>query len=175
MTLRHYQAGSVTPEPGGLAAHGPLIEVTLGPHPADAQAIAASGGKPESMERQLLVDTGASRTCIEDRLARELGLIPVRFDPFFGVSGKPAEYPVYRMSIGVAMKEDETGPSHQAIFLADVVGMPAPPHSTSHVGLLGRDFLQHVRLIYDGPRGRFEIIDDRYEGVPLESMPKAVP
>ncbi|MGH9399497.1 MAG: hypothetical protein ACRD00_03950 [Thermoanaerobaculia bacterium] len=175
MTLRHHEAGSVTPVPGGLAAHGPLIEVTLGPHPADAEAISKSGGNPRSMERRLLVDTGASRTCIEDRVAQELGLIPIRFDPFFGVSGKPAEYPVYRMSIVVAMKENETGPSHQAVFLADVIGMPAPPHLTSHVGLLGRDFLQHVRLVYDGPRGRFEIIDYRHEGVPLESIQKAVP
>ncbi|HEV2064288.1 MAG TPA: hypothetical protein VGS00_07040 [Thermoanaerobaculia bacterium] len=175
MTLRNHQGGNDAPEPRGLAVQGPLIDVTLSPHPADAEAIERAGGKPESIERRLLVDTGASRTCIEDRIAHDLYLIPVRFDLYFGISGKPAEYPVYRMSIGIPMKEDQSAPSHQAVFLADVVGMPAPPHPTPHVGLLGRDFLQHVRLVYDGPKGGFEIIDYRHEGVPLESLTKAAP
>jgi hypothetical protein len=37
-------------------------------------------------------------------------------------------------------------------FLADVVAVPPVRDlARPHVGLLGRDFLQHVRFEYDGP------------------------
>ena len=47
-------------------------------------------------------------------------------------------------------------------FSSDVVAMPSPPTDTArrpHVGLIGRDFLRHIRLVYDGPSGSFELID----------------
>ncbi len=144
----------------------------FGPHREDAAAIAAAGGIPRTITHNLMVDTGAQCTCIEDAVAKGLGLIPIRFAQMMGVSGKAEEYPVYRMSITIGMSEDGTGAPGQAVFSADVVGTPSPPKPLTHVGLLGRDFLQHVKLVYDGPAGAFDLIDYRHVSEPRRSIPK---
>jgi hypothetical protein len=46
-------------------------------------------------------------------------------------------------------------------FIDNVVAIPPVDDvMRPHVGLLGRDFLQHVRFEYDGPTDRFWIIGD---------------
>jgi hypothetical protein len=127
---------------------------------------------PGAIIQNLLVDTGAQKTSIEDKIAQALGLIPIRFDPVVGVSGKPELYPIYRMAVGIGMGEDGTGAALQKIFFAEVAGTPSPPIPWQHVGLLGRDFLQFLRLVYDGPQGTFELIDYQHVSVPQRPMPK---
>ena len=55
--------------------------------------------------------------------------------------------------------KDEHDKSGAAILVTNVAGVPSPSIPEKHVGLLGRDFLQYVRLVYDGPKGEFDIID----------------
>jgi hypothetical protein len=166
VTVRH--RGNVTPVPHGLIFKGPLVRVTFGPHPDDAKATAAAGGTPKTMVHRLMVDTGAQSTVV--------GLIPIRYVRIMGVSGKPEECPLYRMSITIGMEEDGSGGTVlPAQFVANVAGVASPPKPLTHVGLLGRDFLSHVRLLYDGPKGEFEIIDYRHVSRPRLPLPKPPP
>lgn len=174
MTVRH--RGNVTPVPFGLIHKGPLVRVTLGPHPDDAKATADAGGNPKTMVHYLMVDTGAQPTVVENVIAQALGLIPIRYVQVMGVSGKPEDCPLYRMSITIGMVEDGSrGTVLPAQFVANVAGVASPPRPLTHVGLLGRDFLSHVRLLYDGPKGSFELIDYRHVSQPRRPLPKPAP
>jgi hypothetical protein len=170
VTLRH--KGNVTPAPLGLVLAGPLVKVTLGPHPDDAKATAAAGGTPKTMDHYLMVDTGAQSTVVENVVAQALGLIPIRYVQVMGVSGKAEDCPLYRMSVTISMVEDGTGGQGQAFFVANVAGVASPPKPLTHTGLLGRDFLQYVRLLYDGPKGEFELVDYRHVSQPRKPIPK---
>lgn len=158
-----------------MVVYGPLVEVTLGPPEAEMTAVTAAGGIPKTITHNLLVDTGAQATCVEGKIPQALGLVPMRFVQMMGVSGKPEDYPVYRMSIILGMREDHTGASSRALFSADVVGTPSPPMPLNHIGLLGRDFLKYVRLLYDGPKGEFEIIDYKHVSAPHRAVQKPPP
>jgi hypothetical protein len=104
----------------------------------------------------MMVDTGATCTLISDALADQLGVRPLRYRSIVGVSGVPEDRPVYRMAIGILMAPQRGEPAI-ATFEADVVGMPEASPGAQHQGLLGRDFLQFMRLVYDGPTGTFEL------------------
>ena len=97
---------------------------------------------------------------IEKRIAAQLGLTPIRFEPMIGVSQKPEMCPVYLMSVNIFVGDDG-GPATKAVtFGAEVIGMSSPPKPQQHAGLLGRDFLSHMKLVYDGPHGAFELIPE---------------
>jgi len=154
-----------------MVALGPLVQVTLGPHPDDAAATVAAGGTPKTMSHYLMVDTGAQATVVENVIAQALGLIPIRFTQIMGVSGKPEDYPVYRMSVTIGMVENASGSTVQATFVTDVAGVASPPKPLTHIGLLGRDFLRYVRLVYDGPKGAFELVDYQHVSQPKRPTP----
>lgn len=88
--------------------------------------------------------------------------MPIRYTQIIGVSGRSDDCPVYRMSIAIGMGEDGTAAVHQGMFVADIAGVPSPPVKLTHVGLLGRDFLSNVRLLYDGPEREFHLIDYKH-------------
>jgi hypothetical protein len=150
--------GLVKPAPQGLINLGPLIPVTLTPTEEIAKALIKSGVQIHPVKADLMLDTGAQSTVIEDSLAQSLGLRPLRFRSIIGVSQKPEMHPVYRMQISIVMK-DSFGHSGVGKFVADVCGMPSPPQPTKHRGLLGRDFLRYFRFSYDGTAGSYEIVD----------------
>lgn len=154
-----------------MVFQGPLIRVTLGPPQEEMAATIAAGGIPKTITHNLLVDTGAQATSVEDTILQALGLVPIRFTPVMGVSGKLDECPVYLMSVTLGMKEDGTGSTLQAVFAAPVVGTPSPAVPLNHIGLLGRDFLRFVRLAYDGPKGEFEITDYKHVSARTPSKP----
>lgn len=165
--------GQVNPAPFGLVNLGPLIPVTLAPTLEIAKALNSSGVQIKPIRADLMLDTGAQTTVIEDFFAQSLGLRPLRFRSIIGVSQKPELHPVYRMQISISMK-DSFGHDGVGVFVADVCGMPSPPKPTKHKGLLGRDFLRYFRFSYDGPAGCYEIVDVEAEkrGVALARQEK---
>jgi hypothetical protein len=125
-----------------LVSVGPVIEVMLAPTKAAAQAFADAGKQIKIIKARLMIDTGAQCTVIEDRIASELGLSPIRFRPIVGVSQKAELRPVYPIIIRIAV-EDKWNKG-MIEFGTTVAGIESPQHQAGHVGLLGRDFLQHV-------------------------------
>lgn len=138
-----------TNHPAALVALGPLVEVLL-----SSEEDAARDPAPTKVS--LMVDTGAECTVLEDQVLLGMGLSPIGFYPIVGVSQKPEDCPVYAIHVGLKMRE---GSRQTSRFFAplSVIGMPSPAAARQHVGLLGRDFLAHVLLRYDGPRGEVEL------------------
>ncbi|HSS49334.1 MAG TPA: aspartyl protease family protein [Thermoanaerobaculia bacterium] len=121
---------------------------------------------PPPVLGQLLLDTGASRTCIGQSAVRELGLTPLRLQPGFGAGGLH-ESAVYRVRMTIRLA-NETGvteihwesEAQEIPSLEESVAPLGLMHSgqpVKLVGLLGRDILRHARFLYDGIAGRIEI------------------
>ncbi|MCP4604578.1 MAG: hypothetical protein GY847_29330 [Proteobacteria bacterium] len=150
--------GNIDNTPSGLAVFGPLVTVRLQPAPEVARAMDDAGIQPASVEATLMMDTGAFSTVIEEKTMQRLGMPPIRYMPIIGVSQKSDLCPVYRIAVEIEMRDENEKPG-SATLVTNVAGVPSPSLSEKHVGLLGRDFLQYVRFVYDGPKGEFEIID----------------
>jgi hypothetical protein len=140
--------------PEVLVRVGPLVEVTFLPHSSVRDSFVASGDMPQTTVK-MLVDTGADRTVVERRIAEGMGLSPIRFHPMVGVNQKPELYPVFLISLQFCV-EDDHGKVHTH-FDAEVIGMNPPPVSKPYAGLIGRDFLRHFHVIYNGPKGKVEL------------------
>lgn len=147
------------PPPSRLIEDGPLVRVTFSPHPLEIELLAREGVAWQPVSHQMMVDTGAQLTVVEDAVPKFLSLVPIRFQPIAGVTGD-LDCPVYRLEIRIDV-DDRAGQRGEMRFAADVVAVPPVPElARPHVGLLGRDFLQHVRFEYDGPRGTYALVDD---------------
>lgn len=141
-------------------AVGPLVEVTFAPHRADQERLATAGHDWEPFVAKMMVDTGAELTLVEEVVPDFLGLRPIRYQEIEGVGGR-VDSPVYRLQLAIHAS-DAARRDGWMTFSSDVVAMPSPPTDTArrpHVGLIGRDFLRHIRFVYDGPSGSFELID----------------
>lgn len=142
------------PVPQGLVRTGPLVEVQLSPHQSIAAILQKQGKPVPGLTTKMMVDTGAHSTLVSQALVSKLGVQPIRFTPVTGVSGKPENYPVYPLSLAIKFGSGGTGALLS--FNADVIGMPSMLGGETG-GLLGRDFLLHFELFYDGPNGFIEL------------------
>ena len=150
MPLTFTYKGQVSATPGvipGMAMGeiGPLISVILMPGTEHAERV------------WLMVDTGAQKTVVEKRFPERYGLTPIRFDEILGVSGEPVPAPVYRMKLRLTVARGDNGAGHGLDFDADIIGTDSSA-TVQHDGLLGRDFLSMVKLVYDGPDDTFKIV-----------------
>jgi predicted aspartyl protease len=91
------------------------------------------------------VDTGAYRTVLPLQVVEALGLQPGGTAPVGGLDGSVANLPVFEVIL--VMKGFPTG--HRVEVLAS-------PNEVSV--LLGRDILNHYRILLDGPNLRLEIL-----------------
>lgn len=92
-----------------------------------------------------IIDTGASITCIDNRVAKRLGLIASNRKPVQMADGRVAVSPIYaaRMTIP-ALEFDDIVP---------VCGVEMEYPSTRV--LIGRSFLKDYIVNYDGPKELF--------------------
>jgi hypothetical protein len=124
---------------------------------------------PAPIVGALLLDTGATRTCIALKTANDLGLQPRRMVDGLGAAGEHKNQvflaclhikitdPVTKQIIGFAWEQEVEGIPELHRFAAPlmITGQTSP---TPVSGLLGRDILKHAKIYYDGPAGkmRFE-------------------
>ena len=120
-----------------LFAYGPLVTVQL----------AATTPGASSMTSELLVDTGADVTVIDEDLAARLGTIAVRSMEISGVTSTRLSVPVHTVMV--------IFPLLGLNLETDVVVLPRANDEVA--GLIGRDVLQHLRFHYDGPAGSFTL------------------
>jgi len=136
-----------------FTADGPLIEVFINASQPRLAALRKAGQPtPAAVKIRLLVDTGASSTCIDAKVIKQLGI---------AATGS------------VAIHTPSTGTIPQACNLYDVAILIADPvhshalpvvpviesdFSTQRIdGLLGRDILSKMLLIYDGKAARLTL------------------
>ena len=147
-----------------LANCGPQFFCSWGIPAATADALRKAGRAVlPPLQGALLLDTGATRTCIALQAATQLGLQATRMQDGIGAGGKYSN-PVFLARLEIRIVHPKTGIVHPYAWEQEVEGIPelhnfAAPlvwqNQTMQVsGLLGRDILRHARIYYDGPLGR---------------------
>lgn len=130
-----------------LAIIGPTLQVYVGFDPNFEEKPANQPDFP-SVIRPALVDTGASDSCIGATMAHDLGLPVVDRQTIAGVGG-PMEVDVFWAQMYV--------PELEIGFTGPVAGVHLGPEWQSHSILIGRDFLRHFTMVYEGKTGSVKI------------------
>ncbi len=157
--------------------YGPDMLQGFGPHviaewavPDRYAAFLALNNRPvpPPIVGHILVDTGASSTCIAEEVAKELGLTQIDTVTTYGAHGGQTSR-VYLAKFRLSVRDEDgqihtveqelaTMAIHDMQGLHDAMGVRQSDGSPVRpVGLLGRDFLRHTRLTYHGTEGRFQI------------------
>ena len=165
------------PTPATLTAVGPLIPGAWTiPAALEAWYHRTDTPLPTPVSGFLLVDTGASSTCISLDAANELGLLPRRLASNYGAGGVTSN-PVFWARLLVEIQNEHGATT--AEMDDEVVAIPnleeslrpldvkaylkQAPESSQPVrliGLLGRDFLSHATLLYEGSKGHCRLTLD---------------
>jgi|SRR6267143_2878901 len=129
---------------GLLIQHGPTLQVVVG-------HLSAQGTTGPAMDRDkltetvnALVDTGALMSCIDDQLAKKLGLPVIDKQQVSGVAGA-GMHDVYMAFIDI--------PTLTFGQYGRFMGVHLVAGGQQHNVLLGRTFLEQMVLIYDGRKG----------------------
>lgn len=139
--------------PGGasgrelLTSLGPTLSVNIGFDPTfdPKQAIAPKAGISDVAA---LVDTGATESCIDNLLAAQLGLPIVDRRPIAGIHGTQ-EVNVYLAQIHIV--------SMGRTIYGAFAGVDLAAGGQVHKALIGRTFLQHFNMAYNGLTGTVTI------------------
>lgn len=128
-----------------LAELGPTLKVDIG-----LRRSPGADGKPDLPAKgvRALIDTGAGGDCIDDDLARELGLVIHEEGYISGVGGRHWAA-TYMARIYV--------PSLDRLLFQSFTGVKLRQGGQWHRVILGRTFLRPYRLVYDGADGQVEI------------------
>lgn len=134
--------------PGGsgtdlLEEHGPTLYVDIG---FDAAYNPQAPTRPQLAVTRLwaLVDTGATQCCIDDDLAIKLALPVVDRQQITGVSGV-REVNMYLAHIHV--------PALGFTMYGSFAGVDLIAGGQQHYALIGRTFLRHFHMVYEGQTG----------------------
>jgi Aspartyl protease len=119
---------------------GPIIEIIIFPAQPLVLKISEAGKLPNTKKVIALIDTGASGSCINDPIAKELGLID-RDVVLVSTPSGAAQQPVY--DIGIALPGLTKNPLPVQALGANLDNQP-------FAALIGRDILVHCTLIYNG-------------------------
>lgn len=155
--------------PEFLQTNGPVLP-GLWSQPEALKDFLLAAGSPIAQPEvgALLVDTGATTTCISLDAAHRLGLKPTRIARGYGAGGEHRN-PVFLARLNISIQNPKTKAVTTIEWEMEVQGIPElERHSELAyggrpmrvVGLLGRDILQHCRLSYDGIKGIIQITFD---------------
>ena len=97
-----------------------------------------------------LIDTGATDCCIDSELAMQLQLPIIDQRTYSGISGP--------MNVNMHLAQIHT-PNLSFTFYGSFAGVNLSGGGQRHVVLIGRSYLQHFRMTYDGITGAVELAD----------------
>jgi hypothetical protein len=131
-----------------LVQLGPTLLVDIG-----LRSRAPAGTRPDLLQKgvKALIDTGAGGDCIDDELARTLGLPISDEGEISGVGGKHHAF-IYTARLYV--------PALDRLLFQPFTGVKLEQGEQWHRVILGRSFLRPYRLTYRGADGQVEIFDD---------------
>jgi hypothetical protein len=135
--------------PNLLRLKGPVVHVEIQIPTVLAQTLQQQGKPlPQPVTGFCLVDTGASKTCVDAGAVAGLGVSPINRVQVQTPSGSTSQYtyPV-RMSF--------PGTQLPGFEFSSVIGSVLAAQGI--VGLLGRDVLSNFLLVYNGPAGLFSL------------------
>lgn len=141
-----FKAGRVGASPADLLAQlGPTLLVDIG-----LKSRSPAGEAPNLPLKKVraLLDTGAGADCIDDELARSLGLPISDEGEISGVGGKHHAF-IYTARVYV--------PGLDRLLFQQFTGVKLEQGEQWHRAILGRSFLRHYRLSYNGATGQVEL------------------
>lgn len=147
------QQGPVKVDPKVLRQIGPLLNVEVSVPSVLAQYLTEQDQPiPAPVSGLALIDTGASRSCVDVQAIESLGVSPIGVTTIGSARGLGQHnlYPAKFRFPGVALETE----------FSSVVGVDLKGQSTGGqdiVVLVGRDVLSHCVLIYNGPGGFFTL------------------
>jgi len=98
-----------------------------------------------------LIDTGASGTCVDSRILKQLGLTPTGSVPIHTPSTRGIAVDVDQYDVSIALFDQ-----HDQILSFGTIPVIESTFDDCEV-LIGRDILRQVLLIYDGIAGQFTL------------------
>jgi hypothetical protein len=130
-----------------LVSLGPTLRVDIG-----LRSRSAAGESPDLQEEGVLalIDTGAGGDCIDDDLARALGLPAHDEGEVSGVGGRHRAF-IYTARLYV--------PSLGRLLFQPFTGVKLREGDQWHGVILGRSFLRRYQLAYNGVSGTVELIE----------------
>jgi len=136
------------PEVRNLALHGAQLTIEIGVPDSVIEYYKSRGQKaPERIRATALIDSGASISGVKPSIAQRAGLIQTRSVGVSGVIGMELR-PVYTASVIL--------PDYDIHLDAmDLAGVELEQQGVDV--LLGRDFMKHVTLIWEGRFGSFQL------------------
>lgn len=146
----HWDTGIKRWDPDLLILHGPSIQVDIGFDPAfDPVRL---GKPPNAITKNAwaLIDTGAQESFIDTGLADALTLPLVDMMPVSGSAGRHVA-PVYSAQMYI--------PPLNFTIWGTFAGVNLVAGGQQHMALIGRTFLAHHKMIYDGTTGRVALSD----------------
>jgi predicted aspartyl protease len=157
--ILHAQLSAQGTQPDGSKFHippnivmqerGPCVQVTVGVAQTIAEQLLQQGQPvPQPVSGMGLIDTGASTTCIDDAIARQLQLPVIDVVQMSSASHASTQQNVYPVKI-------ELVGSGIDINVPQAIG--AALSAQGIVALIGRDFLQHCTLFYNGITGQITL------------------
>jgi hypothetical protein len=143
-----FKSGASGESPADLLVRlGPTILVDIG-----LKSRAPAGEAPDLPAKKVraLIDTGAGGDCIDDALAQRLHL-PIHDEgEISGVGGRHRAF-IYTARIYV--------PNLRKLLFQPFTGVKLEEGEQWHRVILGRSFLRHYQLAYDGLTGQVQITD----------------
>lgn len=127
-----------------LVTHGPTLLVDIGFDPKYDPAALTTLPVLAATKLWAMVDTGATESCIDSDLAKKLGLPIVDRRHIGGVSG------LKEVSMHLAQVHI---PALRFTLYGAFAGVDLIAGGQLHYALIGRTFLQHFRMTYDGSTG----------------------
>lgn len=142
------ECGFITIEGGALAkdllvSYGPTLFVDIGFDPAFKPGQGRTP-KPGMTQIRALVDSGATESCIDSVLASQLNLPIIDRRIFSGIGGK------HEVNIHLAQVHI---PSLNFTLYGAFAGVHLEAGGQWHKALIGRTFLLHYTMIYNGRTG----------------------
>lgn len=133
------------PPAAALQQRGPIVQVMIGIAQTFADQLLQQGtALPSPVSGNALIDTGASTTCIDDTVAQSMGLPAIDVVTMASASHASTQqnvYPIHMQIVGSPIR----------VEVPNAIG--ANLQVQGIIALIGRDYLQHCTLHYNGITG----------------------
>ena len=155
--------------PAVLQSTGQVLRVAVSVPEAESAARTSLGRPiPKPVVGVVLIDTGASNTCISQDVADKLSLKPLRIAQGLGAGGTH-QNPVYFVRLKIGFADPKTGLARSFSWEQEAQGIPKLEDASKqlkithggsrvdYVALMGRDVLAHTDFEYHGPTATIKI------------------
>jgi predicted aspartyl protease len=136
-----------------IAPGGPLVDILVGVSAGRLQALKqAAKPIPNAIQIRALIDTGASCTCIDPAVLKNLGLSPTGSTPIHTPTTGDQAHNANQYDVSLVLLHPKLQLTLQAVPVVEaslmIQGIQA---------LIGRDVLKNCLFVYDGQTGIFTL------------------